>query len=75
MLVRATLLSVPIIAVVVVCGCSAESPYNTPADPAKEAAEIGAGTPQRKATLTRKKATKLPGGSPLQDLKNLRPSD
>jgi len=74
MLVRATLFYVPIIAVVVVCGCSAESPYNTPTDPSTEAAEIGARAPQRKATLTRRKATKPPGGAPLQDLKNLRPS-
>jgi hypothetical protein len=75
MLVRATLFTLPIIAAVVMCGCSSESPYNTPADSSKEAAEIGAGTPLRKVAVGRKKVTKPPGGAALKDLKNLQPSD
>jgi hypothetical protein len=75
MLVRATWFALLLIAAAVVCGCSSESPYNTPSDPSKEAAEIAGAPPQRKVSVGRKKATKPPGGAPLKDLKNLRPSD
>jgi hypothetical protein len=75
MLVRATLFSLPIIAALLGCGCSPGNPYNTPADPSKEAAEIGAGAPLRKVAIGRKKVTKPPGGAALKDLKNLQPSD
>jgi hypothetical protein len=75
MLIRATLFSLPIVAAFAVCGCSPESPYNSPADPSKEAAAIGAGAPRSKVSPARRKATKPPGGPPLHDLKNLRPLD
>jgi hypothetical protein len=74
MLVRATLLSLPIIAALVVCGCGPEMTYNTPADPSKEAAEIAGKAPQKKFTVNTKKVRKPPGGAALKDLKGLRPS-
>jgi len=74
MRVRETRFSLPIIAALLVCGCSSESPYNTPADPSKEAAEIGTSTPQRKVTVGRLKVTKPPAGAALRDPKNLKPS-
>jgi len=75
MLVRATRFALLLIAAVAVCGCSSESPYNTPADPSKEASEIGAGAPQKKVGLGKKKIKKPPGGAPLKDSGNLQPSD
>jgi len=75
MLVRANRVALLLIAAAVVCGCSSESPYNTPADPAKEAADIGAGAPRKKVGLGNRKTMKPPGGAPLKDLGNLQPSD
>ncbi|MFI5458872.1 MAG: hypothetical protein ACHRXM_25875 [Isosphaerales bacterium] len=75
MLVRATRFVLLLIAAAVVCGCSSESPYNTPSDPSKEAAEIGAGAPQKKVGLGKRKTMKPPGGAPLKDMGNLQPSD
>ena len=69
--VRATLLSLPVIGVLLVCGCDAERQYNVPADPSKEAAEIGVGAPQKRVAFGKKKVTKPPGGAALKDLKNL----
>jgi len=72
MSVRAILFSLPVIAAVVACGCGSEGPYNIPADESKDAAAIGAGTPQRKVSSGKRKVTKPPGAS-LKDSKNLRP--
>jgi hypothetical protein len=75
MRVRSTLFALPaFVIVMVVCGCTPEGTYNIPADPAKEAAEIGPGAPARKAGVGRRKVTKPPGGGPLKDANNLRPS-
>jgi hypothetical protein len=70
--VRATLFSLPAFAaLVMVCGCSSESPYNIPTDPAKEAAELGPAVPVRKVGGGRRKVTKPPGGGALKDSKNV----
>jgi len=74
MLVRATRFFPPVIAALVACGCGSEGPYNIPADASKEAAAIGAGTPQRKVAAGRKKPTKPPGAQ-LKDASNLGPRD
>jgi hypothetical protein len=73
MLVRATLFALPLFAALAMCGCNSESPYNIPADPAKEAAELAPNAPPRRAAVGRKKVTKPPGGTPKEG-RNLRPS-
>jgi hypothetical protein len=76
MRVRAILFSLIAVAAVAVCGCSSESPYNIPADPAKEAAAINAGIPPSKVGVgARRKVTKPPGGGPLRASKNAPRSD
>jgi len=72
MLVRSIRFSLPVIAAVVACGCGSESPYNIPSDASKDAAAIGAVTPQRKVSAGRKKVNKPPG-VPLKDAKSLQP--
>jgi hypothetical protein len=74
MQVRAILISLPIVTALVVCGCGSETPYNTPTDPAKEAAELAAATPPRKPAVGKKKAAKPPVGATLKDSKSLQPS-
>jgi len=75
MRIRATLLfSLPACAATVLCGCNAESPYNIPADPTKEAAQIRSAAPPKKVAAGRRKVTKPPGGGPLRDPKSMQPS-
>jgi hypothetical protein len=75
MLVRATLSSLPIIATLVLCGCSPQSTYNIPEDPSKEVAEIAKANPQKTLAVGRKKVTKPPGGGSLKDSKGMQPLD
>jgi hypothetical protein len=75
MRVRAILFSLSAFAAVAVCGCNSESPYNIPADPAKEAAAINAGIPPTKVAVGRRKVTKPPGGRPLRASKSAPRSD
>ncbi len=74
MIVRWIRFSLPVIAAVVVCGCNSESPYNIPLDESKDAAAIGAGTPQRRVSAGKKKINKPPG-VPLKDAKSLQPHE
>jgi hypothetical protein len=71
---RAILLSLPVIAAIPMYGCGSENTYNIPADESKEAAAIGAGTPQNSRPASRRKVTKPPGVPP-RDAKNMQPRD
>ena len=73
--VRAIVMSLPVIALLSVCGCDSESSYNAPADPSKENAQVELGKAQKNVSFGKRKVTKPPGGAALKDLKNLRPSE
>jgi hypothetical protein len=61
MLIRSTRFSLLFFAGLALWGCGPDVSYNVPADPAKDAAEIGGGEAQPKLPRNMKKVTKPPG--------------
>jgi len=66
---RAIVFSLTVTATVINCGCGSDSTYNVPADPSKEAAQLG---PPTTVSVKGRKVTKPPGGTAPKDLKNTR---